>query len=472
MRSSRLGLFAFISVLAFIGSSCSYYNQVVARKNLVDGAEAYKNHKFQDAEGFFRQAVARDPKGDLLEGKMAQVFLARTIHSEFIGNRSFTFSEGDFLGDQGLGLTKKLWAKADPLSQFLYSKLSPETIAQYQGYLDPNTPTEAPPVPANANGEARQSPAKTKNDLRRSHLSHLATDLNAVLNNGQSIYDPARFAGVTLSDFTKQFMAQPNLTPDKLIRLNRLLLEDAYPNEIVRRPKAEDAIDEYKKALALNPADQSSYKAIASLYENLQRNDDWLKWVTDRSQNMNIPPEQRAEALTSLAAKKNSCASEITDSDQVKKTVPGEGGKQVFKFTKPASQQDFDTLKKCVEEGIALIDQAMALEPAEVKNAASFNIKAATDQQLQQKYDLFRVFEQARSFKWSLSNQALRVAEMEGRTADRDRLKTETDALKASFLALADVDKAIDDEIKDRKAQKEAEATGGNKITANNANKK
>ena len=54
-----------------------------------------------------------------------------------------------------------------------------------------------------------------------------------------------------------RFSLSPNLTPDKIIRLNRLLLEDAYPNEIQRRPKAEDAIAEYQKALALEPNDQA-----------------------------------------------------------------------------------------------------------------------------------------------------------------------------------------------------------------------
>src|SRR4029079_17370303 len=100
MRSSRLGLFVFISVLVFIGSNCSYYNRVMARKSLVDGSEAYKGRKFPEAESFFRSAVARDPKGETLEGQTAQLFLARTLHSEYIGNRSFTFGEGDFLGSK------------------------------------------------------------------------------------------------------------------------------------------------------------------------------------------------------------------------------------------------------------------------------------------------------------------------------------------------------------------------------------
>jgi hypothetical protein len=66
----------------------------------------------------------------------------------------------------------------------------------------------------------------------------------------------------------------------------------------------------------------------------------------------------------------------------------------------------------------------------------------------------------------------MRIAEMEGRTPDRDRLKTEADAARATFLALCFVLKKINDEVDERKAAKEAEATGGNKAAANNANKK
>ena len=456
MRSSRLGLFVFLSILVFLGSSCSYYNRVLARKNLVDGSEAYKGRKFADAEQFFRAAVARDPNGETLEGKTAQVFLARTLHSEYIGNRSYSFTDGDFLGPKGLALTEKIVAKGTPLTQWLYTQLSPDTIQQYQNYNS---------APSGTDDEI-----KKKNDLAKSHINQLSTDLNKVLTNGQSIYDPARFAGVQLSDFTRQYMAQPNLSADKIIRVNRLLLEDAFPNEIAKRPKPEDAIAEYQKALAMNPNDQSSYKAIASLYENLQRSDDWLDWVTKRSQNTSIPPEQRAEALTSLAAKKNTCANEITDTEATKKTST-EGGKQVFKFVKPEKPEDLETLKKCIDEGTTLIDQAMALEPADVKNAASFDIKGATDKQLVEKMDLLKVFESARSYKASLLFQAMRLAEMEGRTPDRDRLKSEAEAARTSFLQLSDVVKKIQDEIDERKAQKEAEATGGNKVVSN-ANKK
>lgn len=324
MRFSRLGVIVLLTISVFFSSSCGYYNRVMARKDLVDGSNAYKGRKFPEAERLFRAASARDPKGETTEGKVAQLFLARTIHSMYIGDRK-------------------------------------------------------------------------KTEL------------------------------------------------------------------------AEDAIKEYQKALDVDANDQSSYKAIASLFENLQQNDKWLDWVTKRSQNTGIPPEQRAEALTSLAAKKNSCANDISDTEATKKKTTKDG-KPAFEFVKPAKPEDLDTLKKCVEEGTALSTQAVALEPAEVKNAKSFDVKGASDADLKKKQDLFKVFESARSYKASLLIQAMRAAEMEGRTPDRDRLKTEADAARANFLEISDVVKKIQAEIDERIAIKAAEAPGGGGANKANAN--
>jgi len=298
----------------------------MARKNLVDGSKAYKDRKFPEAESLFRLAVARDPDGSYVEGKTAQLFLARTLHSEFIGDRS-------------------------------------------------------------------------------------------------------------------------------------------------KKNLAEAAITEYQKALKQNPQDQSSYKAIASLYENLQRPDDWFNWVTKRANDASLPPEQRAEAITSLAAKKNTCANDITDTEQTKKTITKEG-KQAFQFTKPTKPEDYETLKKCIDDGTQLINQAMALEPADVKNAKSFDIKGAKDDELKKKLDYLKVFESARSYKASLLIQSMRLAEMDNRTPDKDRFKAESDQARAEFLELTDVVKKIQAEIDDRVQKAEAAATGGNSNSSGAANSK
>lgn len=327
MRSSRLGLLALLTISVFLTANCSYVNRVLSRKNLVEGSIAYKERKFAEAEELFRRAAARDPEGLTTEGRTAQIFLARTLHSRFIGDRQ-------------------------------------------------------------------------KTEL------------------------------------------------------------------------ADEAIAAYKKALAVDRNDQSSYKAVASLLDNLKKTDEWNQWVTERANRTDIEPQNRAEALTSLASRKNTCANEVTDTEQTKKTVKKDG-KDVFQWVKPANPADLELLRGCVTDGLKLIDQAVALEPDGVKNAPSLDVKSLTDQQLKEKLDLFKVFESARSYKASLDAQAMRLADMEGRTADRDNLKAQADAGREKFLELSKVDKAIQDEIEARRAaEEEAANANANANTNSNATKK
>ncbi len=284
----------------------------MSRKNLVDGSEAYKARKFQAAEELFRKAAARDPEGLTVEGKTAQLFLARTLHSVYIGDRK-------------------------------------------------------------------------------------------------------------------------------------------------NQAKAEEAIKEYQKALQVEKNDQSSYKAIASLLENLQRPDEWQKLVTERANNGAILPQYRAEALTALAVKQNNCASEISDTEATKKTVQKDG-KDVFQFVKPADPAEYAKLQGCVAEGNKFIEQSVALEPEAVKNAKSVNIKAISDEELKKTNDLLNIFESARSYRASLVVQAMRLAEMEGRTADQERLKVDADSAKAQYNELRDINRDFQTEIEARIAALTAEA--------------
>jgi len=87
MRPSRFAVLAICAGAVLFATNCSPYNRIMARKNLVDGSIAYKDRHFQEAEELFRKAAARDPEGSTLEGRTAQLFLARTLHSMYIGNR-------------------------------------------------------------------------------------------------------------------------------------------------------------------------------------------------------------------------------------------------------------------------------------------------------------------------------------------------------------------------------------------------
>jgi hypothetical protein len=185
--------------------------------------------------------------------------------------------------------------------------------------------------------------------------------------------------------------------------------------------------------------------------------------------NTQYPATARVTAMNSLVAKANTCANEITDTEATKKTVKKDG-KDAYEFVKPQNPDDLTRLKQCVDEGLKLVADAAALEPDTVKNAASINPKTATDDQLALYAEMIKPFESARSYKASMTIQASRLAEMEGRPEDRDRLKAESDTYKQQFQDLSSVSRAIQQEQEARRAVAE-EAANANAANANAAAK-
>ena len=61
----------------------------------------------------------------------------------------------------------------------------------------------------------------------------LLTDLNTAIIPGQAIFEPQRFAGISLREEPRRLLEQ-NPKGSNLERLNRLLLEDAYPRQLSR----------------------------------------------------------------------------------------------------------------------------------------------------------------------------------------------------------------------------------------------
>jgi UDP-N-acetylmuramyl pentapeptide phosphotransferase/UDP-N-acetylglucosamine-1-phosphate transferase len=105
------------------------------------------------------------------------------------------------------GLATKLREERDPLSEYLATRLSPEAQKMLKAYDGTSPLPEA--------------------DQRR-----LVDEFNDLLR-GPTLYDEQRFAQVRLSDETKRFIAL-NPKGDDLVRLNRILLEEAYPAEVAK----------------------------------------------------------------------------------------------------------------------------------------------------------------------------------------------------------------------------------------------
>ena len=107
-------------------------------------------------------------------------------------------------------LMLRLQEGRDPLSQHLRGQLSYALQQEVTEYDGTSTPSEA---------------------VQRS----LTDELNRILR-GASLYEEQRFKSVKLTDETRKLVAQ-NPQGDGLIRLNRALLEDAYPQEIAKNQK-------------------------------------------------------------------------------------------------------------------------------------------------------------------------------------------------------------------------------------------
>jgi len=112
-----------------------------------------------------------------------------------------SFAVGDFKDPESFAA--KLKRHPDPLSQFLWNEL-PE--ASRRAVLDSLERDALEPV--------------------------LVESLNGIIR-GDKLYREERFAGVCLSGQTKSLLGL-DLSGNHLARLNRLLLEDAYPREIVK----------------------------------------------------------------------------------------------------------------------------------------------------------------------------------------------------------------------------------------------
>lgn len=102
-------------------------------------------------------------------------------------------------------LAGKLNAAADPLSAFLATNLSSSTVQTLARYKESGASVTAARVA-------------------------LMQDLNSLILK-QSVYSPERFSGIPLQETTKQLLAQEAKGRNEA-RLNRLLLADAYPQEL------------------------------------------------------------------------------------------------------------------------------------------------------------------------------------------------------------------------------------------------
>ena len=144
----------------------------------------------------------------------------------------------------------KLRDKKDPLSQWLYQNLSSETQGLISSGADESHLGDALSHDLNVllDRELKQQvqlqKMKDENDALNQKIFN-GDDSSSLRSRQQSLtneianfkierfYDPTRFAQVHISDYLQKFIDQ-NPLEDTRVRLNRLLLEAAYPDDIVK----------------------------------------------------------------------------------------------------------------------------------------------------------------------------------------------------------------------------------------------
>jgi uncharacterized BrkB/YihY/UPF0761 family membrane protein/DNA-binding IscR family transcriptional regulator len=107
-------------------------------------------------------------------------------------------------------LARKIGEGRDPVSEYVGSRFDDESKKTLSDYA-------------------------TRSGDKKMALATLVQNLNKIAE-GESIYDEKRFEGVTLRPETKALIGR-KLAGQELVRLNRLLIEDAYPMELA--PKRE-----------------------------------------------------------------------------------------------------------------------------------------------------------------------------------------------------------------------------------------
>jgi hypothetical protein len=208
-----------------------------------------------------------------------------------------------------------------------------------------------------------------------------------------------------------------------------------YKQELAKRKQARDAnpndekaVGDYNNTMSIL---NSSISAVANLLDTTNKTDEWKTWQTEIANDGGLPNETRAAAFTSMASKENTCANDITGVEPVRKTVKGADGKEEYQYIKPTDPKVYEELKACVARGTELVNKALDLD----KNSDSIW-----------------------SYKTSLLIQDMRMAEMDGRKEDRERLKNEADTAKAEFTRLAEIKRKQKEQEEARKKAEEEEA--------------
>jgi len=190
--------------------------------------------------------------------------------------------------------------------------------------------------------------------------------------------------------------------------------------------KAHRAIAAYQEVLKADQGNDEAYNAVIYLFGQLKDEQQARQWLTARAEMGSIPEAKRSQAYTLMASKEWSCSYTITEQKDNKQTVMKEG-RAIIQYKKPKEQADFDKAMKCVNDGMALAERAVALDPNS---------------------------EQAWSYKTNLLLELVKLAEMEGNNDKKAEYQKQAAAAQQKTSQLSEENKRKKEEEEKAKAAK------------------
>ena len=192
------------------------------------------------AENYTTNFAARAlmPLDDVFEGLGDRIEKRRRTYTSWFSEKEFT----DFAG-----FCKKVGSQQDAVSKFIYSNLTPETQQLLGQSNDKRTVTavckdlnalidrelqttdKLGDLKAERDAIEQEGSTSDKKKKRRDELEKQIAELSKI----PPLYEPERFKDVKLSEYLQDFIKE-NPQLHTRVRLNRLLLEEAYPNEIAK----------------------------------------------------------------------------------------------------------------------------------------------------------------------------------------------------------------------------------------------
>jgi len=188
--------------------------------------------------------------------------------------------------------------------------------------------------------------------------------------------------------------------------------------------KANEAIQAYQKILEKDPKNDEAYKAVAYLLGAIKEDDKLRAWIASRANDGSLSETKRAEAYIVLASKDWDCSFKMTELPTNKLTTLEAGNRAKVSYKKPKEQKDFDSAQACVKRGLEEIETAIKLDPSS---------------------------ESGWSYKTNLLLEAMKLAEMDGKTDQKTELEKQRDAAQKRTNELS--------EANQKKKQEEANKT-------------